>query len=77
MKTVSPPFTPFTDGDNNCKDNTINDKFSILVKVYNVGCIAVVEVAVLGSKQRKVSEITEMDLIAAAVQRTAVTFAYV
>ena len=40
-------------------------------------CVAVVEVAVLGRKRRKVSELTEMDVVAGAVQRVVSTFAYV
>ena len=39
--------------------------------------VSVVEVAVLGSKRRKVSDITEMDLVAGAVQRVVTSFTYV
>jgi len=39
--------------------------------------VAVVEVAVLGSKRRKLSDITEMDLVAGAVHRVVTNFTYV
>ena len=43
----------------------------------DVGCFAVVEVAVIASKRRKVSDITDLDVIAGAVQRTVNTVTYV
>lgn len=39
--------------------------------------VAVVEVAVLGSKRRKLSDITEMDLVAGAVHGVVTNFTYV